>query len=94
MNRRAGVRFRPERRAFVTRELLVPHGLFETRRLLPEQSLPGREVRALEQRVLQGACHAFKCGEDVNTIDVDLPQLAVVALRRPSEGVARMLSDE
>lgn len=30
------------------RELLVPHRLFETGCLLPEQTLPGREVSALE----------------------------------------------
>ena len=34
--------------ALSVRELLVPHRLFETGRLLPEQTLPGGEVRSLE----------------------------------------------
>ena len=34
------------------RELLVSHRLLETRRLLPEETLPGREISTLEQGVL------------------------------------------
>ena len=40
------------------RELLVLHGLLEARRLLPEEALPRREVRALEERVLEDALDA------------------------------------
>jgi hypothetical protein len=32
-------------------ELLVLHRLLESRRLLPEETFPSREVRALEQRL-------------------------------------------
>jgi len=38
-------------------EFLVSHRLFEAGRLLPEQTFPGREVRALEQCVLENALH-------------------------------------
>ena len=69
-------------------ELLVPHRLFEARRLLPEQTLPSREVRALEQGVLENTLDTSESSDDVDTVVVQLPQLAVVSLRRPPEGVA------
>ena len=40
-------------RALGVRQLLVTHRLLETGRLLPEETLPSREVCSLEQRVLQ-----------------------------------------
>ena len=70
------------------RELLVSHGLFETRRLLPEKTLPGREVRALEQRVLKDTLDTTQSSDDIDPVVVELPQLAVVTLRGPPEGVA------
>mmetsp|Transcript_12178 Transcript_12178/g.50989 ORF Transcript_12178/g.50989 Transcript_12178/m.50989 type:complete len:398 (+) Transcript_12178:2351-3544(+) len=39
-------------------QLLVLHALLEPAGLLPEQTLPGGEVRALEQSVLENALHA------------------------------------
>ena len=69
-------------------ELLVPHRLFEAGRLFPEQTLPGREVRALEQRVLEDAFDTTQGRDDVDTVVVELPQLAVMALRRPRERIA------
>ena len=62
------------------RELLVPHRLLEAGRLLPEKTLPGREVRALEEGVLENALDTSQGGDDVNTIVVELPQLAVMTL--------------
>ena len=38
--------------ALSVRELLEAHGLLESAGLLPEESLPGGEVGALEERVL------------------------------------------
>ena len=70
------------------RELLVPHRLFEARRLLPEQTLPSREVRALEQGVLENTLDTSKSSDNVDTVVVKLPQLAVVALRSPPERIA------
>ena len=70
-------------------ELFVPHGLFEAGRLLPEQALPGREVRALEQRVLKDTLDTTQSSDDIDPVVVELPQLAVVTLRGPPEGVAR-----
>ena len=70
------------------RELLVPHRLLEAGRLLPEQTLPGREVRALEEGVLEDAFNTSQGGDDVNAVVVELPQLAIVTLRCPPEGIA------
>ena len=72
-------------------ELLVPHRLFEAGRLLPEETLPGREVGTLEERVLEDTLHTAERGDDIDTVVVELPQLAVVALRRPPEGVAETI---
>ena len=69
------------------RELLVSHRLLETRRLLPEKTLPGGEVSALEQGVLEDTLNTTQGGDNVHTVVVKLPQLAVVTLRRPPEGV-------
>ena len=68
-------------------ELLVPHRLLETGRLLPEQTLPGRKVRALEQRVLEDTFHTTKRGNDIDTVVVELPQFSVVPLRSPPERI-------
>mmetsp|Transcript_13659 Transcript_13659/g.18093 ORF Transcript_13659/g.18093 Transcript_13659/m.18093 type:complete len:330 (-) Transcript_13659:4853-5842(-) len=68
-------------------EFLVLHGLLEAGGLLPEEPLPSREVRALEERVLQDALHAAKRLDHVRAVVVQVPQLAVVALVGPPEGV-------
>ena len=70
------------------RELFVAHGLFEAGCLLPEKTLPGREACALEERVLQDAFDTTERSDDVDSGFVELPQLAVMSLRRPPEGVA------
>ena len=85
--REATIRDLIQTRALRIGELLVAHGLFETGRLLPEQTLPSGEVRALEERVLEDTFHTAECGDDIDTIVVKLPQFAVVALGRPPEGV-------
>lgn len=71
------------------RQLLVPHRLFETGRFLPEETLPCREICSLEEGVLQDTFHTAQCGDDVDTVVVELPEFAVVALGRPPEGIAR-----
>ena len=70
------------------RQLLIAHALLEPRRLLPEQTLPSREVRALEQGVLENTLDTSESSDDVDTVVVELPQLAIVTLRRPPEGIA------
>ena len=62
-------------------------GLFEAGRLLPEETLPSREVGTLEESVFQDTLDTTKCSDDIDSVVVELPQLAVVALRRPPEGV-------
>ena len=70
------------------RELLVPHRLLEAGRLLPEQTLPGEEVRALEEGVLEDTLNTTQSGNNVNTVVVALPNSTVVALGSPPEGIA------
>ena len=86
--REATVRNLVETGPLRVRQLLVTHRLLEAGRLLPEKTLPSREVRALEEGVLEDAFNTSQGGDDVNTVVVELPQLAVVALRHPPERVA------
>ena len=44
--------------------------LLEAAGLLPEETLPGREVRALEQRVLQNALHTAERLDHVRAVVV------------------------
>ena len=86
--RESTVRDLVKTRPLRVRELLVPHRLLEAGRLLPEQTLPGREVRALEESVLEDALDTSQSSDDIDTVVVELPQLAVMTLRRPPEGIA------
>ena len=61
------------------------HGLLETTGLLPEQTLPSREIRSLEQRVLQNALDTSQRLDHVRAVVVQVPQLAVMALVRPPD---------
>jgi len=56
-------------------ELLILHRLLEPARLLPEEALPGGEVGALEERVLEDALHAAERLDHVGTVVVEVPQL-------------------
>merc|ERR1719238_1856525 len=69
------------------RELLETHRLLEAARLLPEETLPGREVRPLEERVLENPFDASERLDHVRPVVVEVPELPVVALVRPPEGV-------
>merc|ERR1719238_1888942 len=69
------------------RELLETHRLLEAARLLPEETLPRREVRPLEERVLEDPLDASKRLDHIRPVVVEVPQLAVVALVRPPERV-------
>lgn len=62
-------------------------GVYGLTYLLPEETLPSREVRSLEQRVLEDTLDTAKSGNDVDSVVVELPELAVVSLRRPPEGI-------
>ena len=88
--REATVRNLVETRPLRVRQLLVTHRLLEAGRLLPEETLPGREVGTLEERVLQDTLNTTERGNDIDTVVVELPKLAVMTLRSPPEGVARM----
>ena len=69
-------------------ELLELHGLLETGCLLPEETLPRREGRRLEERVLQDRLDSTEGLDDVGAVCVQIPQLPVVPLARPPERVA------
>ena len=81
--REAPVRDLVEATALRVRQLLVLHQLLEAARLLPEEALPGREVGALEQRVLQNALDAPQGLDHVRPVVVQIPQFTIVALVRP-----------
>ena len=53
----------------------------------PEETLPCGEVGALEECVLQDALHTPEGLDHVRAVVVEVPQLAVVALMCPPEGV-------
>lgn len=53
----------------------------------PEETLPGREVGSFEERVFQNALHATQGLDHVCAVVVQVPQLAVVPLVCPPEGV-------
>lgn len=55
--------------------------------LLPEETLPSREVRSLEERVLKDRLDSSKGSDDVDSVVVELPELSVVPLGRPPERV-------
>lgn len=55
--------------------------------LSPEETLPGGEVSAFEECVLQDALHAAKSLNHVCAVVVQVPQLAVVPLVGPPERV-------
>ena len=68
-------------------QLLVLHGLLKPAGLLPEQTFPGGEVGAFEQRVLKDALHAPEGLDHVCPVVVKVPQLPIVALVGPPERI-------
>lgn len=54
---------------------------------LPEQTFPGGEVSALEERVLQNALHATQGLNHVCAVVVEVPKLAIMPLMCPPKGV-------
>ena len=77
-----------ETRALSIRELLVSHRLLKTGRLFPEKTLSRGEVRALEECVFEDTFHASWSSDDIDTIIIQLPQLAIMTLRCPPEWIA------
>lgn len=68
-------------------QLLVFHRFLKSGCFLPEQTLPGREVGATEERVLQYALHATQRLDHVCAVVVQIPEFAVVPLMGPPEWV-------
>ena len=58
-----------------------------TRSHTPEETLPGGEVGAFEECVLQNALHSSQGLDHVCAVVVEIPQLAIVSLVGPPEGV-------
>ena len=56
------------------------HRFFETRSLLPEQTLPSGEVRALEQGVLQNTLDTTERLDHIRAVVVQVPKLAIVTV--------------
>jgi hypothetical protein len=68
-------------------QFLELHALLETGRLLPKQSFPGWECSRLEQCVLQNGFNTPEGLDNICTICIQVPQLTIVALRRPPERI-------
>ena len=68
-------------------EFLVLHRFFKSTGLLPEQTLPCREVRPFKERMFQNALHTSKGLDHVSSVVVQVPQFAIVSLMGPPEGI-------
>ena len=55
--------------------------------LLPEETFPSGKVGSLEQSVLEDALHATKCLNDIRSVVVQVPELAIMSLVGPPERV-------
>ena len=61
----------------------------------PEETLPGGEVGALEERVFQYTLHTTQGLDHVRAVVVQVPQFAVMTLMGPPEGILlQHLQDE
>mmetsp|Transcript_17531 Transcript_17531/g.36310 ORF Transcript_17531/g.36310 Transcript_17531/m.36310 type:complete len:226 (+) Transcript_17531:2049-2726(+) len=74
-------------RTLRVRELLVLHALLKARRLLPEETLPSDEVRALEQGVLEDALNSTEGLNHISPVIVKVPELSIVPRVGPPEWV-------
>lgn len=55
--------------------------------LSPEETLPGGEVSAFEERVLQNALHAAQRLDHIRAVVVQVPQFSIVSLVGPPEWI-------
>mmetsp|Transcript_67280 Transcript_67280/g.140139 ORF Transcript_67280/g.140139 Transcript_67280/m.140139 type:complete len:747 (+) Transcript_67280:1153-3393(+) len=85
--REPAVRNLVQARALRVCQLLELHALLEPACLLPEETLPGWEVGALEECVLEDALHTSQRLDHVCAVVVEVPELAVVPLVRPPERI-------
>lgn len=69
-------------------QLLVPHRFFESGCLLPEQTLPSREVSSFEQGMFENALNTTKSSNDINSVIIKLPEFTIMSLRSPPERIA------
>ena len=68
-------------------QFLVLHGFLKSTGLLPEKTLPRGKVSSLEERVFQDALHTTQGLDHVCAVVVQVPQLAVMSLMCPPEGI-------
>jgi len=81
------IRYLIETWALGIRQLLILHRLLKPTGFFPEKTLPSWEVSPFEQSVLQDTLDTTKCLNHVSAIVVKVPQLAVVLLVTPPEGI-------
>jgi hypothetical protein len=70
------------------RQLFELHTLFETTGTFPEETFPRGESGCLEQSVLKDCLNTTKSLDDIGSVSIQVPQLTVVTLGCPPEGVA------
>jgi len=68
-------------------QLLVLHRLLKARCLLPKESFPSWEESSLEECVLKDALNSSKRLDHIGSIVVQVPELSVVPLMSPPEGI-------
>jgi len=61
--------------------------VYQHKKILPEETLPGGEVGSLEQSVLKNALHPSKCLDHVRTVVVQIPQFSIMPLVSPPEWI-------
>lgn len=63
-------------------------GMYKTYAQQSVVTFPSGEISSLEQSMLKDALHAAQSSNDINTVIIQLPQFAIVALRCPPERIA------
>mmetsp|Transcript_27924 Transcript_27924/g.90699 ORF Transcript_27924/g.90699 Transcript_27924/m.90699 type:complete len:205 (-) Transcript_27924:4267-4881(-) len=74
-------------RALGISEFLIFHRFLKAACFLPEQTFPCGEICSLEQSMLQNALNSSKRLDDIGSVIVQIPQLAIVSLVSPPEGI-------
>jgi hypothetical protein len=68
-------------------KFLILHGLLETRSLLPEKTLPSREISALEKSMFEYTLNTAQCLNHISTIIIEVPEFTIMLLMSPPEWI-------
>jgi hypothetical protein len=68
-------------------KFLILHGLLEARSLLPEKTLPSREISALEKSMFKYTLDTAQCLNHISTVIIEVPEFTVMLLMSPPEWI-------